>query len=67
MLMRVLLMYGGMDEIILKKGFYNVTQLFELFNVLLIGLTEFEAPKWCVPIKANVLNFEWDVGDFMML
>ncbi|KAI8911440.1 MT-A70-domain-containing protein [Entophlyctis helioformis] len=21
---------------------------------------EFEAPEWCVPIKANVLDFEWD-------
>ena len=20
-----------------------------------------EAPEWCVPIKANVLDFEWDV------
>ncbi|CAB4494771.1 unnamed protein product [Rhizophagus irregularis] len=23
---------------------------------------DFEAPKWCVPIKANVLTFEWDVS-----
>ncbi|KAL2914800.1 hypothetical protein HK105_205731 [Polyrhizophydium stewartii] len=23
-------------------------------------LEEFEAPEWCVPIKANVLDFEWD-------
>jgi N6-adenosine-specific RNA methylase IME4 len=22
---------------------------------------EFKAPDWCVPIKANVLDFEWDV------
>ncbi|CAG8759232.1 4243_t:CDS:2, partial [Dentiscutata erythropus] len=22
---------------------------------------EFEAPEWCVPIKADVLTFEWDV------
>ncbi|CAG8780524.1 10521_t:CDS:2, partial [Rhizophagus irregularis] len=22
---------------------------------------DFEAPEWCVPIKANVLTFEWDV------
>ena len=21
-----------------------------------------EAPDWCVPIKANVLSFEWEVG-----
>nr|KAJ3423193.1 hypothetical protein HK105_000690 [Polyrhizophydium stewartii] len=25
-------------------------------------LEEFEAPEWCVPIKANVLDFEWDVA-----
>ncbi|CAB4478032.1 unnamed protein product [Rhizophagus irregularis] len=23
---------------------------------------DFEAPEWCVPIKANVLTFEWDVS-----
>ncbi|KAG0170659.1 hypothetical protein DFQ28_011215 [Apophysomyces sp. BC1034] len=23
-------------------------------------LEEFEAPEWCVPIKANVMNFDWD-------
>uniref|UniRef100_U9TMH3 Uncharacterized protein n=1 Tax=Rhizophagus irregularis (strain DAOM 181602 / DAOM 197198 / MUCL 43194) TaxID=747089 RepID=U9TMH3_RHIID len=22
---------------------------------------DFEAPEWCVPIKANVLTFEWDL------
>ncbi|KAJ3290219.1 hypothetical protein HK104_006909 [Borealophlyctis nickersoniae] len=25
-----------------------------------INYEEFEAPQWCVPIKANVLDFEWD-------
>ncbi|KAJ3036579.1 hypothetical protein HDV00_002539 [Rhizophlyctis rosea] len=25
-----------------------------------INYEEFEAPEWCVPIKANVLDFEWD-------
>ncbi|KAL1924580.1 uncharacterized protein VTP21DRAFT_4234 [Calcarisporiella thermophila] len=23
-------------------------------------MEEFEAPEWCVPIKANVMNFEWE-------
>ena len=23
---------------------------------------DFEAPEWCVPIKADVLTFEWDVS-----
>jgi mRNA (2'-O-methyladenosine-N6-)-methyltransferase len=26
-------------------------------------MEEFEAPQWCVPIKANVMNFDWDVSD----
>jgi mRNA (2'-O-methyladenosine-N6-)-methyltransferase len=26
-----------------------------------IDLEEFQAPEWCVPIKANVLDFEWDL------
>ncbi|KAI8575938.1 hypothetical protein K450DRAFT_259486 [Umbelopsis ramanniana AG] len=25
-----------------------------------IDMEEFEAPQWCVPIKANVMNFDWD-------
>ncbi|KAI9208554.1 MT-A70-domain-containing protein [Polychytrium aggregatum] len=25
-----------------------------------INLEEYEAPKWCIPIKANVMDFEWD-------
>ena len=25
-------------------------------------LEEYEAPEWCVPIKANVMNFDWDVS-----
>jgi mRNA (2'-O-methyladenosine-N6-)-methyltransferase len=25
-----------------------------------LNLEEFDAPEWCVPIKANVLDFEWD-------
>lgn len=24
-------------------------------------LKQFKAPEWCVPIKANVMTFEWDV------
>lgn len=24
-------------------------------------LEEFEAPEWCVPIKANVMTYDWDV------
>jgi len=27
-----------------------------------IDMEEFEAPQWCVPIKANVMNFDWDVS-----
>jgi mRNA m6A methyltransferase catalytic subunit len=26
-----------------------------------IDLEEFQAPEWCVPIKGNVLDFEWDL------
>ncbi len=22
---------------------------------------EFHAPEWCIPIKANVLSFDWEV------
>lgn len=25
-------------------------------------LEEYEAPEWCVPIKANVMSFDWDVS-----
>ena len=25
-------------------------------------LEEFEAPEWCVPIKANVMTYDWDVS-----
>lgn len=25
-----------------------------------LDLEEFTAPEWCIPIKANVMNFEWD-------
>ena len=25
-----------------------------------LDMEEFDAPVWCVPIKANVLDFEWD-------
>ena len=25
-----------------------------------MDLSEFDAPEWCIPIKANVLDFEWD-------
>lgn len=28
-------------------------------------MEEFEAPEWCVPIKANVMNFDWDVSGFL--
>lgn len=24
-------------------------------------LKQFKAPEWCIPIKANVMTFEWDV------
>lgn len=27
-------------------------------------LEEFEAPEWCVPIKANVMTYDWDVSLF---
>jgi hypothetical protein len=27
-------------------------------------LEEFEAPEWCVPIKANVMTYDWDVSFF---
>ncbi|PKC07676.1 hypothetical protein RhiirA5_417918 [Rhizophagus irregularis] len=27
---------------------------------------DFEAPEWCVPIKANVLTFEWDITDLYL-
>ncbi|RUS20770.1 MT-A70-domain-containing protein [Endogone sp. FLAS-F59071] len=30
-------------------------------------MEEFEAPEWCVPIKANVMNFDWDVSGFCHL
>jgi hypothetical protein len=34
-----------------------------LFRLLVdIDMEEFEAPQWCVPIKANVMNFDWDVS-----
>lgn len=25
-------------------------------------LDEFEAPQWCIPIKANVMTYDWDVS-----
>jgi len=27
-----------------------------------IDYEEFTAPEWCIPIKANVIDFEWDVS-----
>lgn len=30
-------------------------------------LEEFEAPEWCVPIKANVMNFDWDASVLKVL
>jgi mRNA (2'-O-methyladenosine-N6-)-methyltransferase len=26
-----------------------------------IDLEEFEAPEWCIPIKANVMTYDWEV------
>lgn len=28
----------------------------------MLDLEEFEAPQWCVPIKANVMTYDWDVS-----
>lgn len=30
-------------------------------HVYSIDLEEFEAPEWCVPIKANVMTYDWEV------
>ncbi len=38
-----------------------VKQIKELQQELGLNYEEFQAPEWCVPIKANVLDFEWDL------
>jgi mRNA (2'-O-methyladenosine-N6-)-methyltransferase len=35
----------------------------EINDEIPIDLEEFHAPEWCVPIKANVMTFEWDVSN----
>jgi len=40
------------------KGFSALTQKDE--DTQDIDYEEFTAPEWCIPIKANVIDFEWD-------
>ncbi|KAG2200672.1 hypothetical protein INT47_005828 [Mucor saturninus] len=42
------------SEVLLLEKTLNLNQEDER------DLAEFEAPKWCVPIKANVMTFDWD-------
>ena len=46
----------------LYKILFYICKYIYLLKIILIDLEEFEAPQWCVPIKANVMTFDWDVS-----
>ena len=45
--------------LVCKSSNFMKTHKKDLIDTTAVDLTEFDAPEWCVPIRANVLTFDW--------